>query len=75
MSVVIRLKVPIEIHYAVIPMETSKVNSSLICLSWNTAFTTLPAATVTDSTTAVRVSAIYSENVPCTTLIRTRRLC
>jgi len=28
MSVVIRLKVPIEMHYAVIPMGTSKVNSS-----------------------------------------------
>ena len=27
MSVVIRLKVPIEMHYAVIPMGTSKVNS------------------------------------------------
>jgi len=30
MSVVIRLKVPIEIHYTVIPMGTSKVNSSRI---------------------------------------------
>ena len=30
MSVVIRLKVPIEMHYTVIPMGTSKVNSS-----WN----------------------------------------
>jgi len=29
MSVVIRLKVPIEMHYTVIPMGTSKVNSSL----------------------------------------------
>jgi len=29
MSVVIRLKVPIEMHYTVIPMRTSKVNSSL----------------------------------------------
>jgi len=29
MSVVIRLKVPIEMHYAVIPMGTSKVNSCL----------------------------------------------
>ena len=28
MSVVIRLKVPIEMHYDVIPMGTSKVNSS-----------------------------------------------
>ena len=28
MSVVIRLKVPSEMHYAVIPMGTSKVNSS-----------------------------------------------
>ena len=28
MSVVTRLKVPIEMHYAVIPMGTSKVNSS-----------------------------------------------
>ena len=28
MSVVIRLKVPIEMHYVVIPMGTSKVNSS-----------------------------------------------
>jgi len=28
--VVIRLKVPIEMHYTVIPMGTSKVNSSLI---------------------------------------------
>jgi len=28
MSVVIRLKVPIEMHYAVIPMGTSTVNSS-----------------------------------------------
>ena len=28
MSVVIRLKVPIEMHYTVIPMGTSKVNSS-----------------------------------------------
>ena len=28
MSVAIRLKVPIEMHYAVIPMGTSKVNSS-----------------------------------------------
>ena len=28
MSVVIKLKVPIEMHYAVIPMGTSKVNSS-----------------------------------------------
>jgi len=27
--VVIRLKVPIEMHYTVIPMGTSKVNSSL----------------------------------------------
>jgi len=33
MSVVIRLKVPIEMHYTVIPMGTSKVNSSLY-LSW-----------------------------------------
>jgi len=31
MSVVIRLKVPIEMHYAVIPMGTSKVNSSQFC--------------------------------------------
>ena len=30
MSVVIRLKVPIEMHYTVIPMGTSKVNSSQI---------------------------------------------
>jgi len=30
MSVVIRLKVPIEMHYTVIPMGTSKINSSLI---------------------------------------------
>ena len=29
MSVVIRLKVPIEMQYTVIPMGTSKVNSSL----------------------------------------------
>jgi len=28
MSVVIRLKVPIEMHYTVIPMGTSEVNSS-----------------------------------------------
>ena len=28
MSVVIRLNVPIELHYTVIPMGTSKVNSS-----------------------------------------------
>ena len=28
MSVVIRLKVPNEMHYTVIPMSTSKVNSS-----------------------------------------------
>ena len=28
MSVVIRLKVPTEMHYTVIPMGTSKVNSS-----------------------------------------------
>ena len=28
MSVVIRLKVPIEMHYTVIPMGTSKRNSS-----------------------------------------------
>jgi len=28
MSLVIRVKVPIEMHYAVIPMGTSKVNSS-----------------------------------------------
>ena len=28
MSVVIRLEVPIEMHYTVIPMGTSKVNSS-----------------------------------------------
>ena len=28
MSVVIRLKVPTEMHYIVIPMGTSKVNSS-----------------------------------------------
>jgi len=28
MSLVIRLKVPIEMHYTVIPMGTSKVNSS-----------------------------------------------
>ena len=28
MSVVIRLKVPIEMHYTIIPMGTSKVNSS-----------------------------------------------
>jgi len=30
MSVVIRLKVPIEMHYTVIPMGTSKVNSSCL---------------------------------------------
>jgi len=30
MSMVIRLKVPIEMHYAVIPMGTSKVNSSRV---------------------------------------------
>jgi len=30
MSVVIRLKVPIEMHYTVIPMGTCKVNSSHI---------------------------------------------
>ena len=29
MSMVIRLKVPIEMHYTVIPMGTYKVNSSL----------------------------------------------
>ena len=29
MSVVVRLKVPTEMHYTVIPMGTSKVNSSL----------------------------------------------
>jgi len=28
MSVVIRLEVPIEMHYTVIPMGTSKINSS-----------------------------------------------
>ena len=28
---VIRLKVPIEMHYTVIPMGTSKVNSSQFC--------------------------------------------
>ena len=28
MSVVIRLKIPIEMHYTVIPMGTSKVHSS-----------------------------------------------
>ena len=32
MSMVIRLKVPIEMHYTVIPMGTSKVNSSRIYL-------------------------------------------
>jgi len=30
-SMVIRLKVPTEMHYAVIPMGTSKVNSSPAC--------------------------------------------
>jgi len=30
--VVIRLKVPIEMHYTVIPMGTSKVNSSPVVL-------------------------------------------
>ena len=34
MSVVIRLKVPTEMHYTVIPMGTSKVNSSQIVLSF-----------------------------------------
>ena len=33
MSVVIRLKVPIEMHYAVIPMGTSKVNSSRLVMT------------------------------------------
>jgi len=32
MSVVIRLKVPIEMHYTVIPVGTSKVNSFRIIL-------------------------------------------
>ena len=32
-SVVIRLKVPIEMHYTVIPMGTYKVNSSQKCKS------------------------------------------
>ena len=32
MSVVIRLKVPIEMHYTVITMGTSKVNSSQVSL-------------------------------------------
>ena len=31
---VIRLKVPIEMHYTVIPMGTSKVNSSRKVLKW-----------------------------------------
>jgi len=35
--VVIRLKVPIEMHYTVIPMRTSKVNSSPICNSGDAA--------------------------------------
>jgi len=35
MSVVIRLKVPIEMHYTVIPMGTSKVNSSQNMELWN----------------------------------------
>ena len=41
---VIRLKVPIEMHYTVIPVGTSKVNSSLdiclhiICLSHSVPF-------------------------------------
>jgi len=47
MGVVIRLKVPIEMHYTVIPMGTSKVNSSqkyllhignAICTSGNLVF-------------------------------------
>jgi len=32
MSVVIRLKVPIEMHYTVIPMETSKVFTDCLLL-------------------------------------------
>jgi len=36
MSVVIRLKVPIEMHYTVIPMGTSKVNSSPFGVSLQT---------------------------------------
>jgi len=39
MSLVIRLKVPIEMHYAVIPMGTSKVNSSPLCLTSAIQFT------------------------------------
>jgi len=47
MSVVIRLKVPIEMHYAVIPMGTSKVNSSraeglILTYSQSTLASTLP---------------------------------
>ena len=34
MSVVVRLKVPIEMHYTVIPVGTSKVNSSLIIVAF-----------------------------------------
>ena len=36
MSMVIRLKVPTEMHYAVIPMGTSKVNSSRITVKIGT---------------------------------------
>ena len=44
MSVVIRLKVPIEMHYTVIPMGTSKVNSSRAFLSIFGAFLCHPVA-------------------------------
>jgi len=41
MSVVIRLKVPIEMHYTVIPMGTSKVNSSRFITNLAALFVTL----------------------------------
>ena len=40
MSVVIRLKVPTEMHYTVIPMGTSKVNSSPAMWHWSVLYCT-----------------------------------
>jgi len=42
MSVVMRLKVPIEMHYTAIPMGTSKVNSFLFLLTFYSCNTIIP---------------------------------
>jgi len=55
MSVVIRLKVPIEMHYTVIPMGTSKVNSTAEMASDQTEL-----RDIQELTTTIRKTQLYN---------------